>query len=248
MRHLREILRLHYDLHLSTRTIGRRLGVHHSTVQDVLQRARLAHLPWPLPTLTDAVLEQRLYPGNQGRPRRRPEPAWARIHADLRSHKGMTLPWAWVEYQREHPTDGLQYSPFCAHSHRWRRRVDLALRQVYVPGDKCFVDDAGPTVPVIDRTTGEPRPAPIVVAVLGYSNFVYAEAHPDQSMLSWIQGHVHAFAAFGGVPACVVPDNSPFAHKIWQTTQLPHDIVGILSQRSPGSTYSVIYRVIKTGL
>lgn len=222
MRHIREILRLHHERHLSTRTIGRSLGVHHSTVQDVLQRARLADLAWPLPALTDPVLEQRLYPGNQGRPRRRPEPVWARIHADLRSHKGMTLQLAWVEYQREHPGDALQYSQFCAHDHRWRRCIDLALRQVYVPGDKCFVDYAGPTVPVIDRTTGETRSAQIFVAVLGYSHYGYAEAQPDQSVLSWIQGHVHAFAAFGGVPACVVPDHLKAA------VQTPHPVDPLL--------------------
>ena len=207
MRHIREVLRLHHDLGLSTRAIGRSLGLHHTTVMDLLQRAQAAHLGWPLPALDEATLERRLYPGNQGRPRQRPEPEWPRIHADLRAHKGMTLELAWAEYLREHPADGLQYSQFCAHYHRWRRRLDVVLRQVYQPGDKLFVDYAGPTVPVIDRTTGERRPAQIFVAVLGYSNYVYAEAHADQSVVSWVHGHVRAFQAFGGVPACIVPDN-----------------------------------------
>ncbi|MCY0900477.1 MAG: hypothetical protein OWU33_16410, partial [Firmicutes bacterium] len=30
-------------------------------------------------------------PGNQGRPRTRPEPDWPRIHADLRLHKVMPI-------------------------------------------------------------------------------------------------------------------------------------------------------------
>lgn len=41
----------------------------------------------------------------------------------------MTLELAWLEYQREHPQDALQYSQFCVHYHRWRRRLDVALRQ-----------------------------------------------------------------------------------------------------------------------
>ena len=206
MRHIREVLRLH-QAGQSDRTIGRSLGIHHSTVGDVLKRATAAALSWPLAGLSDAELERRLYPGNQGRPRTRPEPDWPRIHQDLRTTKGMTLELAWLEYQREHPQEALQYSQFCVHYHRWRKRLDVALRQSHRPGDKAFVDYAGPTVPVIDRETGETHPAQIFVAVLGYSHYVFAEAHPDQSVTSWIQGHVHAFQAFGGVPACVVPDN-----------------------------------------
>lgn len=207
MRHIRDVLRLHHEQGLSARAIGRSLGLHHTTVTDLLQRAQMAGLGWPLPAVNDLTLEQRLYPGNPGRPRQRPEPDWPRIHADLRAHKGMTLELAWLEYLREHPAQGLQYSPCCAHYQRWRRRLDVVLRQVYQPGDKLFVDYAGPTVPVIDRTSGEIQPAQILVAVLGYSNDVYAEAQADQSVVAWIQGHVHAFQAYGGVPACMVPDN-----------------------------------------
>ncbi|MCY0900273.1 MAG: IS21 family transposase, partial [Firmicutes bacterium] len=207
MRHIREVLRLHHE-GLSARAIGRSLGLDHTTVGDMLKRARAADLlSWPLPTLSDDARERRLYPGNQGRPRTRPEPDWPRIHADLRLHKGMTLELAWLEYQREHPEDALQYSQFCAHYRRWLKPGDVVLRQPHHPGDKAFVDYAGPTVPIIDRATGETHPAQIFVAVLGYSHDVFAEAHPDQSVASWIQGHVYAFQAFGGVPACRVPDN-----------------------------------------
>lgn len=207
MRHIREILRLH-QVGLSHRAIGQSLGLDHTTVGDLLKRAAAAEVSWPLPTeLSDDALEHRLYPGNQGRPRTRPEPDWVRIHQDLRTTKGMTLELAWVEYQRAHPHDALQYSPFCVHYHRWRKRLDVVLRQSHAPGDKAFVDYAGPTVPVIDRKTGEIHPAQIFVAVLGYSHYVFAAAHPDQSVTAWIQGHVPAFQAFGGVPTCVVPDN-----------------------------------------
>jgi hypothetical protein len=39
------------------------------------------------------------------------------------------------------------------------------------------------------------------VAVLGASNKIYVEAFADQKLNSWIQGHVHAYAFYGGVPA-----------------------------------------------
>jgi transposase len=43
--------------------------------------------------------------------------------------------------------------------------------------------------------------------VLGASNYTYAEATWTQSLPDWIGSHVRIFAALGGVPEVVVPDN-----------------------------------------
>jgi hypothetical protein len=45
------------------------------------------------------------------------------------------------------------------------------------------------------------------VAVLGASNYLYAEALPSQELPHWIAAHVHAFEFFGAVPKLVVSDN-----------------------------------------
>lgn len=50
------------------------------------------------------------------------------------------------------------------------------LRRTHAAGDKLFVDYAGQTVGIVDRATGEVRPTQIFVAVLGHSNYTYAEA------------------------------------------------------------------------
>ena len=72
-----------------------------------------------------------------------------------------------------------------------------------------FVDYAGDGVPVlIDRLTGEMRKAQIFVAVLGASSFTFAWASWTQTLPDWIDAHVHAFAAIGGVPHLLVPDNT----------------------------------------
>jgi transposase len=64
------------------------------------------------------------------------------------------------------------------------------MRQTHVGGDKLFVDYAGDTVPVIvDRLTGEEREAQIFVAVMGASNFTYAEATWTQGLGDWIGAH-----------------------------------------------------------
>jgi transposase len=49
--------------------------------------------------------------------------------------------------------------------------------------------------------------AEIFVAVLGASNYTYAEATWSQGLWDWINSHVRALSYFQGVPLIVVPDN-----------------------------------------
>jgi transposase len=76
------------------------------------------------------------------------------------------------------------------------------MRQSHAGGDKLFVDYAGDGVPVVNRLTGEVRQAQIFVAVMGASNFTYAEATWTQHLADWIAAHVRALEAIGGVPNC----------------------------------------------
>ena len=50
-------------------------------------------------------------------------------------------------------------------------------------------------------------PAEIFVAVLGASNYTYAEATGTQGLADWIGAHMRTFEFLGGVPEIVVPDN-----------------------------------------
>ena len=54
--------------------------------------------------------------------------------------------------------------------------------------------------------TGAFREAQIFVAVLGASNYTYAEATWSQLTPDWVGAHVRAFEFFGGVPQIVIPD------------------------------------------
>ncbi|MBY9045473.1 DDE-type integrase/transposase/recombinase, partial [Pseudomonas fluorescens] len=47
----------------------------------------------------------------------------------------------------------------------------------------------------------------VFVAVLGASNYTYAEASLSQSLPDWIGSHVRAFAYFSGVARQTVSDN-----------------------------------------
>lgn len=112
----------------------------------------------------------------------------------------------WQEYKAAHP-DGYQYSRFCELYRSWQGKLDLVMRQDHRAGEKLFVDYAGQTAEVTCPDTGEVREAQIFVAVLGASNYTYAEATWSQALPDWIGSHQRAFHFFGGVPEIVVPDN-----------------------------------------
>lgn len=124
-----------------------------------------------------ATLEAKLFAeaGTKRGHRRQIEPDWADIHRELK-RKHVTLSVLWDEYIERNP-EGYRYSRFCELYRSWEGRVSVTMRQTHVGGDKLFVDYAGDTMPVIvDRLTGETRQAQIFVAVMGASNFTYAEA------------------------------------------------------------------------
>jgi transposase len=51
------------------------------------------------------------------------------------------------------------------------------------------------------------RTAQIFVAVLGASNYTYAEATWTQTLPDWIGAQVRALSFLGGCPDIIVPDN-----------------------------------------
>ena len=208
MRKIKEVLRLRFELGLGNRQIARSCSINHNTVGDYLRRAKAAGLEcWPLPTdLDDAALEARLFPPRASLPPTRPAPDWAAIHDELRGNKHVTLQLLWQEHKQANP-DGHSYSRFCELYRQWSAKLDVVLRQEHRAGEKLFVDYAGPIVPIVDSTTGEVRQAVIFVAVMGASNYTYAEASWNQTLPSWIGSHVRALEFFQGAPAIVVPDN-----------------------------------------
>ncbi|HTU02930.1 MAG TPA: IS21 family transposase [Candidatus Sulfotelmatobacter sp.] len=206
MRTTREILRLKWSAGRSNRQIAQSCGIARSTVAECLHRATEAGLAWPLPPeLDDGTLEARLYPPPDRTATARPQPDWAELHRELR-RPGVTLQLLWQEYKAAHPA-GYQYSQFCVHYRDWAATLDVVLRQEHRAGEKCFVDYAGQPAYLTDPTTGAKTPVPLFVAVLGASNYTYAEASLAADLPAWIAAHIHAFEYFHGVPACVVPDN-----------------------------------------
>ena len=207
MRKVRDILRLAVGQGLSRRQVGQALGIPFTTVADHLRRAQGAGLSRPLPDeLDDAALEALLFPAPAPKELVRPVPDWKTVHRELR-RPGVTLQLLWFEYREAHP-DGYGYSQFCHHYRAFAKTVDLVMRQEHRAGEKLFVDYPGDKLPIYDRRTGAVAyQAELFVAVLGASNYLYAEAFASQQLEPFLMAHVHAFEAFGSVPQIVVCDN-----------------------------------------
>lgn len=206
MRTIKEVLRLKWSCGLGRRAIAKSCGIAKSTVAEYEKRAQRAGLSWPLPEgMDDAALEHRLYPPAISSDVPRPLPNWAEVHGEL-ARKNVTLMLLWDEYKAHHP-EGYQYSQFCDLYRAYAKKLDLSMRQVHHAGEKLFLDYCGQTVPVIDRSTGEVHACQVFVAVLGASNFTYAEATFTQGLQDWIGSHVRALAFIGGAPEILVPDN-----------------------------------------
>lgn len=207
MRKIRQVLRLAWEAGLKQRQIARSLTMSPATVGEYLRRARLAGLSWPLPgELDDTQLEARLFaPPPKLARAARPLADWAEVHCELK-RKGVTLALLWEEYKATHP-EGLQYSQFCQRYRRFAKTLNLVMRQHHRAGEKLFVDYAGQTVAIVERATGEVREAQVFVAVLGASNFTYAEATWTQTLPDWCASHIRAFEYMGSVAELLIPDN-----------------------------------------
>jgi transposase len=207
MRQIREVLRLYHDAHLSERQIASVCRMGKGTVQRYLQRAAASNISWPLPEqLDDTQLERLLFPpaapsGGEAKPL----PDFIKIHQELKSHRNVTLQLLWQEFKEQQP-NGVNYSWFCQQYRDWARHLDVVLRQDHRAGEKTFVDHAGDTIDVIDPATGQRHPAYVFVAVLGASNYTYAEATWTRSLPDWIASHTRALEFFGGATRLIVPD------------------------------------------
>lgn len=94
---------------------------------------------------------------------------------------------------------------------RWKKVRPVSADDIVIPvetiaGDVAQVD-FGYVGKLYDPSTGRQRKAWVFVMVLGYSRWMFAKVVFDQKVETWLKLHIEAFAALGGVPATLVPDN-----------------------------------------
>jgi len=207
MRKVTEVLRLKYEAKLSHEKIACAVGLSKGSVGNYVSQAKALGITWPLPPgMDESQLEAKLLQGQAKQASGFVKPDFPGIHQELK-RKGVTLQLLWSEYTAVHGEQAYRYSQFCFHYQRWRARQKRSMRQIHRAGEKLFIDYCGPTVPIVDGSTGELRQAQVFVAVLGASNYTYAEATWTQELPQWIASHQRAFRFFGGVVELLVPDN-----------------------------------------
>ena len=203
MRKTREILRQKWELGRSHRAVAASVGLSSGAIGATVARAAAAGLDWAaVESLSDEALDERLYGAKPVTTRAQPDCEY--LHAE-RKKPGVTLELLHVEYLEKN-SGGYRYTQFCERYRQWLSRRGLTMRQVHVAGEKLFVDYSGKRPHIIDGKTGEVTEVELFVAVLGASNYTYAEATRTQRGHDFIASHVHAFNELGGVPAAVVPD------------------------------------------
>ncbi len=205
MRQLKEILRQKFVQKRSHRDVAQTLGVSIGLVSKIVKQAvALEFTIEDLCALDDVTLENTFYGVRAKKVSDRPLPDPAEIHVELR-RVGVTLQLLHMEYLEKFP-NGFQYTKFCEVYRQWLAKRSPTMRQTHVAGDKTFVDYSGKKPHIVDPESGEIREVELYVAVLGASNYTFAEATYSQQVPDFIASTVHAFAFFGGVSRAVVPD------------------------------------------
>ena len=231
----KDIIIKHYALHMSGRQIAAAIGASKSGVNDFLKAfEQCESLSYPLPAgITNYGIAELVYgrnpEGADGRDLSFELPDFAEVEKQMNSRKNMTLVFLWGRYKNRCMAEEKKfysYRQFCDRYMSWREENYETLHFNAVSGEKMEVDFAGKTFSMINRLTGELSTIVVFVAVLPYSQYIYAEGMLSTKEPQWIEVNNHALRFFGGVPAIVICDNCKQAvtvNKDWIEPELNKD-------------------------
>ncbi len=188
-----QIRRLFYAEHWRIDTIATQLGVHHDTVRGAVESERF------------------LRPGAQIRPSAL-DPYKAFIVATLEQYPRLRATRLWTMVRdRGYPGSAIQVQRY-VRTVRPAARAEAYLRLDTLAGEQAQVDwgNFGPI-----RVGSTTRSLSCFVLVLSWSRACYARFALDQTLESFLRGHVEAFAALAGHP--------------------PHNPLRQLEERRPGA-------------
>ena len=117
----------------------------------------------------------------------------------------------WLEHVEAAASCGkssYSYQTFCEMFADTAGKMGATRHFIHEPGAKAFIDWAGDTACITDRTTGAKAKVYVIVVSLPFSGRFWAEGFCDMRQQSWQDGQTHAFEEFGGVPRMLVPDNA----------------------------------------
>ena len=148
---------------------------------------RCEKLSYPLPEgITNYAIYELVYGHEPGANRRNvgyEQPDFASIFRQMNERKNMTLVYLLSRYQKDCTTREVkpyQYRQFCELYARWCSENYETLHIQAVIAQKMEVDFAGKTFELINKLTGEITTIVVFVAVLPYSQYIYAEGMISQ--------------------------------------------------------------------
>ena len=230
----KDIITKHFMLGLSGSEIARQTGTSKSGVNDFLRTFKASErISFPLPEgITNYGIHELVYghsPGANNRSDEYEKPDYAEVFRQMDERKNMTLVYLWNRYSNRCKAEGLkyyQYRQFCERYAVWCEENYETIHLQAVIGQKMEVDFAGKTFDLIDRITGEVTTIVVFVAILPYSQYIYAEGMTSTCEPQWIDVNNHALEYFGGVPSIVVCDNckqAVIANDDWIDPELNKD-------------------------
>ena len=160
---------------------------------------------------TEDTIAQMLHPGvyQPGWNKVYAMPDYADVHKEL-AKPHVTLKLLWEEYVlfcQQAATQPYSETQFRCYYHRYAKDQQVTLRLKHKPAYAMQIDWAGTKYVFYDEEVGGEISASIFVAVLPYSQLMYAEPCRDEKSLNWLSAHTNALAYFGGAPKVFVPDN-----------------------------------------
>lgn len=211
----KDIIIKHYALSMSGSEIARQTGCSKSGVNDFLRAFKKCEdLQYPLPTgITNYGIAMKVYgsvPGSGSRNENIELPDYEEAAKLMATRKNMTLMFLWNRYKKKCEEEGArfyQYSQYCELYNKWCEENYETAHFDAVIAQKMEVDFAGQTFTMVDPVTGEIMTIVVFVAILPYSQYIYAEGMLSTKEPQWIDVNNHALDYFGGVPALVVCDN-----------------------------------------
>ena len=204
-----------YALGMSGADIAKELNASKSGVNDFLKAFRESNrIDYPLPAgITNYAIYEIVYGKEPGGGTHNPDityPDYQDVADKMRSRKNMTLVYLWNRYKKKCEEEGLryyQYRQFCENYNAWCEENSETLHFTANIAEKMEVDFAGKTFKMADPLTGETFDIVVFVAILPYSQYIYAEGMLSTKEPEWIKVNNNALDFFGGVPAIVVCDN-----------------------------------------
>ena len=206
MSKLKQVLRLYKNGDMSNRGIAEALDLDKNTVNKYVNQAKKDSMSIDeLLALDDPVLAHRMAGGNAAYTDSRFDELKDKLpyYAAELQRPHVTIQLLWEEYSKEaeHP---YQITQFKEHLNRYiagsgQKTASTILKDLYVGGEKAFLDFTGGRMGYVDIDTGEVHEVEIFVATLPATDYGFATAVPSQKVEDFLMAVERFFGHIGGV-------------------------------------------------